>query len=118
MHLCVPEYMPVCAVCVFQLSNIFDYSLQGRARREVQLSGQIGIYIYIYFTIYIFRFDYHYLAQFAMVTGHQRLLIDCLDSAAGEEGECRRHEKKKSAEEVDLVDRAEPVEMSIRVCYK
>lgn len=53
-----------------------------------------------------------------MVTGHQRLLIDCLDSAAGEEGECRRQEKKKSAEEVDLVDRAEPVEMSIRVCYK
>lgn len=67
----------------------------------------------------MFRFDYHYLAQFAMVTGHQRLLIDCLDSAAGEEGECRRHEKKKSAEEeVDLVDRPEPVEMSIRVCYK
>lgn len=52
--LCVPEYMPVCAVCVIQLSNIFDYSLQGRARREVQLSGQIGIYIYIYFILYIY----------------------------------------------------------------
>lgn len=50
----VPEYMPVCAVCMFQLSNIFDYSLQGRARREVQLSGQIGIYIYIYFILYIY----------------------------------------------------------------
>lgn len=85
----MPECVPVCgaSVCAMCVCVCFSYPIYliiryKGARREVQLSGQIGIYIY---SIYIFRFDYHYLAQYAMVTGHQRLLIDCLDSAGREE---------------------------------
>lgn len=89
--------VPVCVpcVCVCFSCPIYLIIRYKGARREVQLSGQIGIYIYIY-TIYIFRFDYHYLAQFAMVTGHQRLLIDCLDSLDGEEEEVEAEDRKRS----------------------